>query len=367
MVRSTQRGDIAKLKPILNKTTPDGILKTARIEGGILILGGVGGTNVGDSFARAGAELGYRTTLLNQAHAMSTVRIVQSLAWRFAGRRPLYLNSFSQEVVAKVSLSNIKALIATGTAPLNRSALSKLRARNIFCINYSTDDPWNPTQRAGWFLDSLPRYDVVFTPRRSNIPDFRKLGCVKVRYLPFGYAPDLFAPPPPPTGTEPMRDILFVGGADQDRVAFFAAFIGEGLRVGFAGDYWDRFPPTCAFALGRAGPKELCHMTAAAAVNLCLVRRANRDGHVMRSFEIPAIGGFMIAEDTREHRDIFGPEGQCVLYFTSPQDAAQKTRWALNHPEERSRMARAAHELVTKGRHTYADRLKEMLTVSGLK
>jgi hypothetical protein len=78
-------------------------------------------------------------------------------------------------------------------------------------------------------------------------------------------------------------------------------FMPHGSPVLLAGAYWDRYPAFRAYALGikRA-------LTAAAKVNLCLVRRANRDGHVMRSFEIAAIGGCMLAQDTDEHRDIFG-------------------------------------------------------------
>ena len=96
-------------------------------------------------------------------------------------------------------------------------------------------------------------------------------------------------------------------------------------------------------------------------MNLCRVRRANRDGHVMRSFEIPAVGGFMVAEDTAEHREIFGAEGERVCYFRTPAEAVERTRWAMSHPEERARMAASARALVIGGAHTYRDRLERML------
>ena len=51
----------------------------------------------------------------------------------------------------------------------------------------------------------------------------------------------------------------------------------------------------------------------------------------------------MIAEDTAEHREIFGPDGECVLYFSGPRDAAEKVRLRFADPAGRSRMARAAH------------------------
>jgi spore maturation protein CgeB len=81
----------------------------------------------------------------------------------------------------------------------------------------------------------------------------------------------------------------------------------------------------------------------------------------MRSFEIPAVGGFILAEDTLEHRAIFGEEGTAALYFNSAPEAAEKAKWAIGHPVERLAMARAAHRLVTAGGHTYKDRLASML------
>jgi spore maturation protein CgeB len=81
----------------------------------------------------------------------------------------------------------------------------------------------------------------------------------------------------------------------------------------------------------------------------------------MRSFEIPALGGFMLAEDTEEHRTLFGREGEQVLRFRSPAEAAEKACWALAHPAERARMAAAANRALTQGRNTYGDRLQQML------
>ena len=140
---------------------------------------------------------------------------------------------------------------------------------------------------------------------------------------------------------------------------FLDALVGVGL---LKRDREERYANTRALSIGLKTASEVRTLTAGAAVNLCLVRRANRDGHVMRSFEIPACGGFMIAEDTVEHRDVFGPEGECVLYFTGPRDAAEQARRALADPAARSLMARAAHQRIVGQGHTYRDRLRQMLS-----
>ena len=181
--------------------------------------------------------------------------------------------------------------------------------------------------RSNWHLRALPFYDLVFSPRRSNLDDFQRLGCPKVHYLPFGYDESLFASPAY-SGDTHAHDVLFVGGADPDRVAFMTEFMRHGPPVALAGGYWERYPAFRAYALGIKPPEVIRALTAAAKVNLCLVRRANRDGHVMRSFEIAAVGGCMLAEDTDEHREIFGPEGEAVVYFRDAKEAAQRARSA---------------------------------------
>jgi spore maturation protein CgeB len=141
-------------------------------------------------------------------------------------------------------------------------------------------------------------------------------------------------------------------------------FLRSGLRVGLVGGYWDRFTETQPYALGFKTPKELCILSTAAKVNLCLVRKANRDGHVMRSFEIAAVGGCMLAEDTDEHREIFGVEGETVLYFRSPSEASRKASWLLGKPEERARMARAVRLRAGGAENTYRARLGTMLSIA---
>jgi spore maturation protein CgeB len=326
----------------------------------LAIVGNTGGTNVGESLRRAAIASGRDVIFFHAYEAGRGFRALRSLSWRFAGRRPLRLNRFSADVVAACGKAQPDMLIATGAAPLTAPALRALRGMGIICVNYSTDDPWNPAMRACWHLRALPEYDLVFTTRRSNIADFKRSGCADIRYLPFGYDEWLFRPPERPL-EGPVHDVLFVGGADRDRVAFMTEFMRSGPPVALVGGYWERFRAARPYALGHQQPEIVAALTAAAKINLCLVRRANRDGHVMRSFEIAAIGGCMLAEDTQEHREIFGGDGGCVAYFRTPAEAAKRARTLLADAEERKRLACAVRARVVDGAHTYRDRIEMML------
>ena len=231
-------------------------------------------------------------------------------------------------------------------------------------LNYLTDDPWNPDHRCRWFFDALLAYDRLFSVRRSNLEDLAKHGCRSVEYLPFGFDPDLFYPAGR-DGLEkmdgPPLDVVFAGGADRDRVPYLKALIKAGFRVGLYGAYWDRYPETRNHTLGYATPATLRGVFGSAKVTLCLVRRSNRDGNSMRTFEAPAAGACVLAEETQEHREIFGQEGDAARFFKTPEEAVEKTRVLLANEADRLRMAKRSFEKITQGRHTYQDRLSAML------
>ncbi|HYE94766.1 MAG TPA: glycosyltransferase [Rubricoccaceae bacterium] len=254
-------------------------------------------------------------------------------------------------------------LLSTGIAPVSAEALKALRREGVRLVNFSTDDPWNPRHRAGWFLKALPHYDVVFTTRMANVEDFRRHGVRDVQYLPFGYDPrHCVGPEPDEAERERLAcDVLFVGGADRDRAPVVRALVRAGLDVALYGGYWERHADLRAVSRGIGTPDAVRRATLAARVVLVLVRRANRDGHTMRSVEAGAIGACLLVEDTVEHRALYGPEGEAAVYFGSAYEMVQKARALLGATAERERLAAAVRERIRGGAHSYDDRLAVML------
>jgi hypothetical protein len=330
---------------------------------GLIIVGNSGGTNVGASLYRAALNAGLRAVLLDATAAYRAPRMTARFNWWVRGRRPTHLDEFSAQVVEACATLRPRWLVATGLAPLRRSALDRVADLGVETINYLTDDPWNRAFRSRWFFDALPAYARVFSPRHANLHELAEQGCRRVEYLPFAVDPELFFPDPPPfeERTRYEADVFFAGGADRDRAPVLGAFVDAGLKVALYGSYWERFRQTRRVSRGQAPAAELRRAAGTAAVSLCLVRRANRDDHSMRSFEIPAAGGCMLAEDTRDHRALFGDEGHAVLYFRDVHEAVDKTRWLVSHPERREELVKNALRIVTGGRHTYADRLQSIL------
>jgi spore maturation protein CgeB len=354
----------------LSSSAPNGASVTATATATaarrLLIIGNVGGTNVGGSLARPSPDSSWTIDLLESNDAMQGPALLRRLRWHLLDRQPLRLEQFSAAVAQACRESQPAVLLTTGFAPVHAAALRQIGAMGTRRVNYLTDDPWNPAHRARWFLRALSEYDLIATPRRAAFGDLKRATKAVVSHVPFGYDPALFFPVELSSQEqeELAADVIFAGGADADRVPYIAALRSAGLTVALYGSYWERYRETQPLARGQIGVEHLRKAVAASRLALCLVRRANRDGHCMRTFEIPAAGACMLVEDTAEHREIFGDDGRAVVYFSRIEEMVAKARWLLQHPEERERLKQTAHHLIVTGQHTYADRLKAMLTTA---
>jgi hypothetical protein len=161
----------------------------------------------------------------------------------------------------------------------------------------------------------------------------------------------------PSVGPEEESDLFFAGAGDRDRLPYVRAAIDAGLCMRLYGIYWDRFPETQAVSRGQADIPTLRRAIAGCRVALCLVRHANRDGHSMRTFEVPAVGACMVVEDTGEHRQIFGEDGERVVYFRNAGEMVEQVRTLLANEILRKTLRDNVHLHITNGANTYADRL----------
>lgn len=325
----------------------------------LLLVGEIGCEHVGAQLKKASDTLGINAELINSKRAFSKQRILQSFVWR-ALKKPVYIKTFSKNLVCQ-ALKEKCIVITTGISPVDSTSIALLEKQGVRCINYSTDDPWNTSHKSKWHLEALKKYSFIFTTRRSNLPDFAKIR-KNTTYLPFGYDPDLYYPDTgcliSEIGGGEKEELFFAGACDRNRAELIAKIQKAGINLSIWGGFWDRYGIKNN---GLLGAHKIRKEAAISMVSLLLVRKANRDGSAMRSFEIPACGACCVAEDTEEHREMFGPDGEAVLYFRTPEELVRRVKEAFVNPELRQRLRRNAHKAITGRPNTYVDRLKTIL------
>jgi len=331
----------------------------------VLLIGNGGPGQLGGFFASALDDLGCAFRFVDEAACFAPPgRTLLRRAADRVFRRSGEIRRFNRLIVTTASIFKPAIVLVVSGRHVAPETLRRVREKTgAMLIAYATDNPLVPGKSRARVLRAIPEYDIYASPRRASLPALRAQGCRRPIHVRFGYDPGVhFAEDGPKSELGAWTsDVVFIGGADDDRVAFFEPLAssnhvvlrlyGRGwartrLRTHAGGEVFDR-----RFRLAMAG----------ATVAPCLVRRSNGDGHVMRSFEIPACGRFMLAERTDEHLDLFD-EDVHAAYFGSPEELADKTRFYLAHETARVRMANAAHALVACGAHTYRDRVQEMLS-----
>lgn len=331
----------------------------------LLVLGNARPAHVGGHFLRAGRALGLEVEGVDAEAAYAGPVWMRRLFWHLLGKRPPRLASVGRQVVERCRRWKPDLLLTTGLAPLGQPALREVRALGVPVANFLTDDPWNRAHHAPWFFRALPGYTHVFTPRHANEADLRSLGGPAVSWLPFAYSPEDHFPAPEIPEEERRYlagRVALVGGADADRVRMVRVLVKAGVPVALWGGYWKDQPDLAPHAHGHADLAMGRRIAGAAGASLGLVRRANRDGHSMRSYELAACGASLLVEDTADHRALYGDEGRCAFYFDDDMTLAAMARGMLALPEEnRAAMRRRAHAAVTGAPNTYADRLRTML------
>ncbi len=267
-------------------------------------------------------------------------------------------------------LSPDLVLVIKGPA-LHPMTVDAMRAPGRLLVAYHPDDLRNPLNTTPRMRACLTRWDALFTPRHFALAELCDMGVRHVEHLPFGYDPHLSHPPQRPLGADdPLRTRLsFVGAWAPERQELLEALVARGVPVKVFGARWEAVARTSTLRpqienrpLTGEVLRQAFHGSAA---NLSLLRKANRDLHQMRTFEVPACGGLLLAERTEDHLRWFD-EGREALFFETADECAEAGLKLLREPAWARAIAEAGRGRTLADGHSYAHRAEELLARLGL-
>jgi spore maturation protein CgeB len=332
----------------------------------VLIVGNPLEYHVGAHFLAAARSLDWKSEILDLREAQSSNIWINRICHHLLNRRPANLDSFGRSVVMRCRDTRPDFVLSTGVAPLSVQALSEIRAMDIQTVNFLTDDPWNPLNTAPFFWSSLPEYNLIANPRLANLEQLRKHGCRRVEYVPFGYNPDYHFIELDPSADEIKKfgcGVAILGAADSDRVPLARALAAAKIDLALYGAYWDRYSDLVRFYRGHVFGRSLRLAANLAMVQVCMGRKANRDGHAMRSIELPAMGACLVVEDTDEHRTLYQDEQGTLPYWHDAESLVAQVE-TLMRKSSSSQGIRALlyNNVVINARNRYVDRLETIVS-----
>lgn len=228
-------------------------------------------------------------------------------------------------------------------------------------VHFSPDDMMNPDNQSRFYLRSIPLYDIHITTKTVNVDELKQLGARRVYLMGNTYCASAHRPIQVSREDREIYggEIGFVGCYEKERAMSIRHIAQSGMRVRVWGHCWGGMPAEKNVLIenrslwGEEYPRAIC----ATDINLCFLRKVNRDQQTSRSVEIPACGAFMIAERTKEHLALF-KEDQEAVFFSSDSELIDKLKYYIAHPEERLAIASAGRNRCVKSGYSNVDRLK---------
>jgi glycosyltransferase involved in cell wall biosynthesis len=301
------------------------------------------------------------------AFSPSMARLLGKVFYRLADRRSWEWWDFQRKLLDTIERLRPRLVVVTGILPLAPRVFTAVKRHGGRIVNYLTDDPWNPIHRRRCFLANLPLYDHIFSTKQALRQRLEMAGTPSTSWLPFAYDPALHHPPATAQGDKDAEafeqvDVAFVGTGAPERLPWLAALADmPGLRRRIHGNGWSSLA-TPGWERRKAVTGDL-YMRAIAGpkVVLGLLRQANGDLSTDRSYEIGAIGGCGLYQDSSEHRELLGDYPEAG-FFRDPAHLRERVLTLLSDPQLRQELRRKGVAALGRPGHTYSDRLRAILT-----
>ncbi len=247
----------------------------------------------------------------------------------------------------------------------------KAYAPSTVLVSYAEDDMYAWHNRTWSFTRALKFYDIVFTTKSYNAApnELPRLGARRVVSFDNSYDRSRHKPV---AVTLQDRERLggavgFIGSYEPERARSMLFLASQGVAVRVWGNGWEnctRKHPNlrveCRPVEFTPDGLEYCKAICSTDINLCFLRKINRDQQTGRTMEIPACGGFMMAERTPEHARLF-EDGREAVFFSSDDELLERVRYYLAHPQECAAIAAAGRERCLRDDYSYHGRLAGLI------
>jgi spore maturation protein CgeB len=308
------------------------------------------GNSDGTALDRANAlrRIGHRVEHLSLRRLLPSTSWIDRVTWRLGGDvlSPWILRQLPKSLES----SRYDLCYVDGGEWVTPRVIKLIRKYTERVVNYNIDDPLGSRDAARFvaYRRSVPFYDLCVVVREENVAEAERLGAKDVMRV-YRSSDEIAHAPRVLSGAEAERwraDVLFLGTWFPERGPFLADLVKLGVPLTIRGANWKKAPEwpvlQAYFKGGHLQGDEYALALQCAKLSLGLLSKGNRDLHTTRSLEIPALGGLLCAERTREHLDMY-VDGQEALFWSSTEECAAVCREALADEERRRRIVAAGH------------------------
>jgi spore maturation protein CgeB len=257
-----------------------------------------------------------------------------------------------------------------GTFVFPRTLRRLKRDPSLLFVYHNTDD-WRirgALHDLHWrFLRRTIRwYDLHITSNLWNVDEFRAAGFPRVVHMELAANPAVRDPGIVPEAERAALGgpVGFIGHWEPVTERRILHLLRHDVPTKVYGGGWDDAgaPSELAGAVQYrlVNGDEYARAIVSFDVNLGIVSKWNRNHTASRTFQIPALGGFLLHERNEVVTQYFN-EGVEAEFFDSDDEMLEKCKHYLAHPEERRRIAEAGRRRCVESGYFEPDRIREIV------
>ena len=290
---------------------------------------------------------------------------LERLFWKL--KLPLDLTRVNKKIREAVKSEKFDIVWIEKGNTIKPTTLRYIRQRlpNARLISISEDDMYARHNRSLYYTFGLKYYDIVFTTKVYNLEELKLLGAKKTELFLDSYDEKVHRPMIL-TDEEKKKfacDVGFIGSFENDRAEKMLFLAEKGIKIVIWGNGWGPWIGKNPNLIIKNQPlynDDYAKAISATKINLCFLRKINRDEVTSRSVEIPACGGFMLGERTKRHLEFFEEDKEAV-FFGSNEELLEKIKKYLADGEARLKIAKAGRERCIKSGYSMKAQLSKMI------
>lgn len=345
----------------------------------LVIVGKNVAGGITQSYNRAFTDLGFAVEIIDDeaiyrnSSSLARNKYLHRAFWPVLARR------VQAQLISKILEAKPDYMFVIKGWFVHLKTIQKLKSTlpDVPVWNFNPDNPFNKKHFGitnAWIKKSIPLYDICFIWGKFLLDSLKRAGAKQVVHLPFGYDPLLHYPVQ--VSTEEQNHfgsgVAFVGSWDEERERW--------LKELLTNDHDDNKNKSYDFKIWGAGwekaskklqscwtkdvviGENFSRVCSSSKIVLNILRAQNGSAHNMRTFEVPACGGFLLSTASDEQK-VFFAEDKEMVFFETHQELREKIDYYLAHEEERAQIATAAYARLQEEPYSYRDRVLQILHV----
>jgi len=279
---------------------------------------------------------------------------------------PFFMRHFNLAVIQAAKRCKPHLVVIYKGTFVSRETLVKLKEMGFWIANFFPDV--SPFAHRDLDPGTFAYYDHIFTTKSFGVKDFKRLfNLDNVSFIPHGFDPLVHRKFPSSHLYKYLEcDASFIGGYSPHKEEYLA-YLKDRLphvKLRIFGGGWDRAKKGTLRRNIAGYPiygdyYALAIQASKINIGLLLERippASSGDLITSRTFHIPAAGGFLLHERTKELLQYF-VEGKEVACFDSKDELIEKVEYYLKHENERLTIALKGHEKCIKN-YSYTERAR---------